>query len=165
MKNLWARFGRLFTLYVLKGSVVLVFLIGVIFVVVLLQNYNNDTTRITNAAFAITASLASICFACARSLNSDDQDRDKFTYSGERFMHASILLITASLIKYAIISLRSMHAGRIGSVLIEVIVFPLGICVVPLFMFALSSAHTGLKICSDLLWARMLRYPGWDRLF
>lgn len=161
---MWLKFSRFVSLLVAKGSVVLVFFIGVLYVVSLSQNYRNDTTQVTNAAFAITATLASLCFACARSLENDDKDRDRFTYSGERFLHASILLITASLLKYALLSMRSQQLGQTLSLIINVATMPLGICVSALFMFALLDAHAGLKICSEILWNRTQRHSDWDKL-
>jgi hypothetical protein len=105
---MWRKYRRYFALFVIKGSTVLVSFIGVIFSLLILQNYKQDTTRITNAAFAFTASLASLCFSCSRALKNEDKDRDRFTYAGERFMQASILLITASILKYALLTLQAV---------------------------------------------------------
>jgi predicted membrane channel-forming protein YqfA (hemolysin III family) len=161
---MWHKFTRYFALFIIKGSLYLIFITGILFVVLLLQNYKNDTTHITNAAFAITASLASLCFSCSRALSAEDKDRDRFTYSGERFMHASILLITASILKYALLALQSTQFGQSHTTTIQVLTFPLGICVGALFMHALVNAHTGFKICGELLWPRLYRYDDHDKI-
>ena len=106
-RRVWRTFTSYFALVVIKGSAVLVFLVGIVFLTVVLQNYRSDTTRITNTAFGITAVLASLCFSCACAIGDKDKDRDRFAYAGERFMHGSIFLIIASILKYALLTVQA----------------------------------------------------------
>ena len=76
---MWTKIRRYLSFAILQGSLALVFLIGVAFVVLVLQRYKSDTTHITNVAFGITAVLASLSFSCSRAQSSDDKDRDRFT--------------------------------------------------------------------------------------
>lgn len=161
---MWHKFTRYFSLFVIKGSLVLTFLVGVVYVTWVLQGYKTDTTHITNVAFGITAVLASLCFSCSRALSAEDKDRDRFTYAGERFMHASILLITASVLKYALLTLQSTRFGQTHIITTQFFVFPFGLSGGVLFLFALINAHTGLKVCGDLLWPRLTRYDDHNKL-
>jgi predicted membrane channel-forming protein YqfA (hemolysin III family) len=161
---MWRTFQRYLSLFILKGSLVLVLIVGAIFVILVLQGYKDDTTRITNAAFGITAILASLCFSCSRALRDEDKDRDRFTYAGERFMHASILLITASVLKYALLKFQSTQFGQAHITTTGILALPLGVSVTVLFMHALLNSHTGLKICGDLLWPRLSRYDDYDKI-
>jgi hypothetical protein len=161
---MWNKFRKYLGLFIIKGSVVLILFVGTGFVIVVLFNYKNDTTHITNVAFGITAVLASLCFSCSRALNADDKDRDRFTYAGERFMHASILLITASILKYAVLVIWATSFGLAHKNAIAFLTIPLGLCGPALFMQALTSAHTGLKVCGDLLWPRLTRYDDHDKI-
>ncbi len=77
-------------------------------------------------------------------------------------MHAALMLLSASLLKYAYLSADSSGfvdtAGMPWTLLAAVI----GIMVMVLFFWALSSAHGGLIVLNKLLWARFNRYPDWD---
>jgi predicted membrane channel-forming protein YqfA (hemolysin III family) len=161
---MWDKFIKYFGLLIVKGSVVLIFWVGLGFVVVVLYNFKNDTTPITNVAFGITAVLASLCFSCSRALKTEDEDRDRFTYAGERFMHASILLITASILKYALLVIQGTAFGQTHMTIIPLVTAPLGLCVPFVFMQALLSAHTGLRVCGNLLWPRLNRYDDFNKL-
>ncbi len=146
------------TRFVIGFSLVLLLIIGVFYVVLLLARYDKDTTNVTNGAFVITATLAALCFSCSSALNANDKDKGRFTYAGERLMHASILLITASIIKYGALAVQSTGFAQAHSRLVPLLIMPLGLSVTPLFIFALLSAHIGLQVCGDLLWPRLNRY-------
>jgi len=161
---MWRTFTRYWSLFIIKGSLVLIFLVGVSFVILVLQRYKSDTTHITNTAFGITAVLASLSFSCSRALDAGDKDRDRFAYAGERFMHASILLITASVLKYALLTLQSTAFGQTHPTLTAILVLPVGVSAGGLFLQALINSHTGLKVCGDLLWPRLSRYDDHDRI-
>ena len=79
-------------------------------------------------------------------------------------MHASILLVTASILKYAVLVIWGTSFGKAHVTTIPIITIPLGLCVPALFMQALLNAHTGLKVCSDLLWPRLNRYSDHDKI-
>ena len=162
---MWSKLRVYIAFAIIKGSLILVLLIGVSFVILVLQRYKTDTTHITNVAFGLTAVLASLSFSCSRALSSDDKDRDKFTYAGERFMHASIELITASILKYAFITLQATSYGQAHSTLIGWVMLPLTGVGSALFMLAVLDAHTGLQVCTNLLYPRMTRYDEHRRLY
>jgi hypothetical protein len=157
-------YRKYLALFAIKGSLVLILVIGSLYVTLLLARYDKDTTHITNGAFAITASLASLCFSCSRALNAGDEDRDRFTYAGERLLHASILLITASILKYAVLAVWSTGFGQSHSSLVPALTIPIGVSVTFLFTFALLNAHTGLRVCGNLLWDRANRYDDHDKI-
>ncbi len=162
---MWLKFSTRFATVMVKSAPALAFLVGTIYVVRVLLNYKNDTTRITNAAFGITAVLASLSFSCARALGEKDNDRDRFTYAGERFMHACIFLILASVLKYTMLTLQATGFGQAHITSSAILLIPLNIVVASMFWQALHSSHTGLKVCGDLLLPRLHRYDGYYKLF
>lgn len=74
-------------------------LIGLYFTFALLINPTKETISITNYAFAIVVSLASVSFGYARCLDSKEQ-KNKMRYCGERFLHSALLFLVASVVKY-----------------------------------------------------------------
>ena len=158
------KFRQKFATLVIKSSPAIAFLVGTQYVVLVLLDTRRDTTTITNAAFGITAVLASLSFSCARALQDGDKDRDRFTYAGERFLHACIFLIVASLLKYTTVRLQQTGFSQAHVTTTRLLVLPVGIFVAALFLNALFSAHTGLRVCGDLLLVRLDRYEDYNTL-
>lgn len=148
-----------------RGSPVLILAVGMYYCYTLFYNVSKDTTAITNVAFAIVASLAALSFSCARAIEKSPEDKDRFTYAGERYMHAAILLLIASVIKYALLSLQANELISSLEWLVQGLRYGMGSFVGILFFWALMSAHTGLKVINDLLWSRIRRQPDWDDIW
>jgi drug/metabolite transporter (DMT)-like permease len=94
------KLGFVFFYIIRIGPPLIAFFIGVIYVGIVLVNFNKDTTPITNAAFVIVSVLSGLSFAMASAVT-DKKVKDRFVYCGERFFHSAILLILASVLKYA----------------------------------------------------------------
>jgi hypothetical protein len=147
-----------------RVSVLLVFAVGLYFSFRLLCNLCEDTTPITNIAFAITASISALSFACARAIKGPNSDKDRFVYAGERYFHAGIMLICASILKYFFISIKSNLTSHDFAWFVNALGTTTGIFVTVLFYYALAAAHGGLIVLNKLLWSRFNRYPEWDDL-
>jgi hypothetical protein len=138
-----------------RGANFVVGLVGLYFTSAHLISLTKDTTTITNAAFAIMASLAALCFSYARCLDQTLDVRPNVIHSGERFFHAAIILLTASLIKYialacVLVEIRSTIASTILWILGNI----LGFIVMALFIRALFFANTAIVEITNILWNR-----------
>ncbi len=144
------------------GAVVAVLLVGLYYTVAVLMKLTQDTTSITNSAFAIFATLAALSFSWSRAAGSSPDVKDRITHAGERFLHSAVSVLTASLLKYA--ALSAGIAGKDLSPLTAsgVSGFLVGLAVVGLFLDALLFGHTGLVVLNRLLWGRAYQYPEYD---
>lgn len=132
---------------------------------------SQDTTNITNTAFGILAGLSALSLSVARAVESTDSHRDRFLYAGERFFHAALLVLVASLLKYVLLSLvvapptmmssPSVSSG-LPSILSVTARFTVETTVGVLFFFAMNFSHTGLVFLTRVLWLRAGRYKDWD---
>ncbi|MFX0200083.1 MAG: hypothetical protein ACFFCW_28510 [Candidatus Hodarchaeota archaeon] len=161
-RHAWGVSIRSVYLMYIRGSPLLLLAVGLYFTITLFQNFSKDTTAITNVAFAFVASLAALSFSCARAIDKPLEHKDRFTYAGERYFHAAILFLMASVIKYALLSLLSNEWVSGHEWLVRGLRFWIGTFVGVLFFWALMSAHTALKVINDLLWSRFSRHPDWD---
>lgn len=75
--------------------------LGMYFVINYLVDPKIDTIPMTNAAFAITAGLASVCFSYERAIRITEPEKNSVLIRcGERLLHSSILFLVASSLKY-----------------------------------------------------------------
>lgn len=151
-------------LFLRKCPVLIAFLVGIIYSVQVLAKLDQDTTSVTNAAFAVTAILCGLCLRMTSSLPPEDPSKDRFCYAGERFLHSSLLLLLASVLKYAASIIRSVSFFADHNLLSATVTYPIGVLVSLLFIWAVVDAHTGFKIANDQLWDRMSRAHDWDDL-
>lgn len=86
-------------------------LIGLYFTFTLLINPAKETISITNYAFAIVITLASVSFGYARCLDSAEQ-KNQMQYCGERFLHSALLFLVASIVKYFLLQDQVRTASR-----------------------------------------------------
>ena len=147
-----------------KLPVVLVAFIGASFSMIVLANYSEDTTTITNAAFAITATLTALALAYSRSLDAK-RLRDRMLYVGERLFHSSILMLVASLLKYVLLHAAKIEGIKANDLLNSIVLDPVGVLAGLTFMYAVFNAHTALRIANDELWKRQRRHKDWDHLW
>jgi hypothetical protein len=158
-KNL---FFKVFQFIFRRFIVLLVGAIGYYYNFVLFTDLTKDTTSITNTAFVIMASISSLSFSCARAIEGPPAHKDRFAYVGERFFHSSVMVLCASIIKYAFISLKSGNLPIWAGYFIKPIDVILGGIVAFIFFWSITSIHGGLIVLNKLLWSRLTRYPEWD---
>jgi hypothetical protein len=155
MRQLWITFDRITTWSERRAARIIFSVVGLYFTYAQLANLSKDTTLITNAAFAMTASLAALCFSYARALDGAADIRSRVVHAGERFFHAAVLLITASLIKYLALALVKFESTRFWQVVIFLTAARLlGFLALLLFVRALMFADTGISQITNILWDR-----------
>ena len=153
-----------------KLVILLVFLVGLYFTYQLFKGLFRDTTAITNVAFGIIVTLSALSFSCSKAINDSPEDKDKFTFAGERFLHSAVLLITASILKYGsielgIVKISNTHFLEVAHWGVLILSSIPGLLVGILFFWALNSAHGGMVILNKLLWKRHHRFADWDDFF
>lgn len=148
-------FAYQFRLYVrLSGG--LLYLVGWVYLIYIIVNLSADTTPITNTAFAMVASLAALSFSACRAVTEPADHQDRLRYAGERFFHAAILLLFASLLKYA--AFRLWSGGQAATPIGYVIVIDVaGFLAAYSFGTALYASHAGLMELNNVLWLRYER--------
>lgn len=145
-----------------KVPVIASFFIGVVYSILVLANYNKDTTAVINAALAISAGLAGLCFGMSATVDLNNKYKKRINYAGERFFHAVIFFLLATILKYAALSIISIESLKEHDVVISLLTSPLHILVIPMFMYAIFNAHSGVKIMNDILWSRLHDVKDWD---
>ncbi len=149
--------------FVYKAPVVLVAMLGYLYAMSLVFNYREDTTNITNAGFAIMATLAALSFSFARVVESDEL-KDRIMFAGERFLHGAILVLVASILKYFIFILLKLPSFSNSANLEVGLSFTVGMLAALIFCNGVLFAHTGLRVLNDLLLMRFTRHEDWDDL-
>lgn len=148
-----------------KVPVVAVFFISVFYCATVLVRITQDTTAIFNVAVGITAVLAGLCFGMAASLEKVDKDKNKVAYSGERFFHASISFLVGAILKSAAVKVGGIELLVQNREWIHLFVaIPLHFLALPMFLWAIYDAHTGLTITNKILWKRLTRDKDWDSI-
>lgn len=124
-------------------------------------NYREDTTNITNAAFAIMATLSALSFSFARVVETEEL-KDRLMFAGERLLHGAILVLVASLLKYFVLAfLKLSFISKLPSAETTVSL-TIGMLIALIFCNGILFAHTGLRILNDLLLLRFTRHEDWD---
>jgi hypothetical protein len=134
--------------------------VGLYFTVEFAFVHDANPTGLANAAFAITATLAALSFSYARNLDSRPDLQEQAVSAGERLLRGAILMILASLLKYADLyaqaptapgeppptaaldwvrgaAVRVLHPAAVG-----------------LFLLAIGSIYLGLQAVVDALLRR-----------
>jgi len=154
-KSFSNRFNSISYFIITKLPIYVLWLVGLYFVVRFLNDLSQDTTGVTNSAFAILASFSALCFTASRSIENEKEVKNSYEYAGERFFHAAILFITASVIKYGILSVKPLLISYLGLITSTIIVSVMNISVPLLFSYALNFSHIGLSVINKLLWLRV----------
>ena len=154
------RYGFFFVTY--RLSVLAALAVASYFTFKMFIDYKTDTTAISNGAFVIVASLAALTFSWARVLGTEKDIQDRLTFAGERLFHAAVMLLVASVPKYGVLSL--MQNSWISDHLeLEIMLTSVsGLTAGSLFLAAVMSAHTGVRIINDSLLQRLRRYSDSD---
>lgn len=144
------------------GTVVLLYFFGLYYLVGVVFPHDEPSQQIPNAGFAILAMLAALSFSCSRALRQDSEDKDRFTYAGERLFHAAVFFITVSLLNYGVALMLQRAESFLGNwFAFSCETFVRCVSLI-LILLALRSAHTGLRILSTLLSLREYRYGDYD---
>lgn len=143
----------------------IVLLVFIYFAYYVLVDLNRDTLLLTNTAFAICATLASISFSFSRAVAEDNTLSDRISFAGERFLHCALLLIIASVIKWATQTIFSSDLITKVSWFYVSINWVLRILIGVLFSQAAMFLHTALKTLNPILLRRLNRVKDWDTFF
>ncbi len=140
------------------------YLVGLYYTLTLLARLSQDTTAITNSAFAIFATLSELSFGWARAADPASDLKARVAHAGERFLHAALSVLTASVLKYAALASGISAYTPSSNVAKAVASLAAGVAVSGLFVAALTFAHTGVVVLNRLLWERARQYPEYDSL-
>ena len=155
---------RFLVRFVYKAPLVLLAAVGYVYATQLFINYRSDTTNVTNAAFAIMASLAALGFSFARVVESEEL-RNRITFAGERLLHGAILVLVASLLKYLMIGFLALPSIVKLTTVGATVELTIGVLVAMIFSNGVLFAHTGLRVLNDILLLRMTRERDWDNIW
>lgn len=150
--------------FVYKAPVALIGIVGAVYVFQLIYRFKEDTTLITNTAFAIIATLAALAFSFARVIETDEL-KDRVMFAGERLLHGAILVIVASILKYFLFLLYSIPGFEESTWLTFPTSLTVGVLTGLIFANGILFAHTGLRVLNDLLLLRFTRHKDWDDLW
>jgi hypothetical protein len=146
-------------LVAIRSSEFLVGLCCIYFTVIKFLAYDTDTTTLSNAFFALLGPLALISFAFAGTLDKRDLAREKLEIAGARSFHGAVLLMWASVLKYALLHIKSLTWIPAGSAAVFGLDCTLGIMAGILFLLAAVESFAALRSISDLLVIRLLDEP------
>jgi hypothetical protein len=152
----YAAFANYFGIFIVFYPVLIAFYIGIYYAYFLLNNISSDTTSTSNYAFGITGALTALSFSGARAIIDNPDHADALTFSGEKFLHSTLLLILASLLKYNVLSMQS------DSLIYPFLATIYGSLSFFLFMQAMLTAHCGVVVLNRTLWSRYRRRKEWD---
>jgi hypothetical protein len=134
--------------------------VGLYFTVEFAFVHDASPTGLANVAFAITATLAALCFSYARNLDSRPDLQAQAVAGGERLLRGAILMILASLLQYADLYAQAPTApgdpqwivvlGWARAAAVRV----LHPAAVGLFLLAVCSIYLGLRTIVDVLLRR-----------
>jgi hypothetical protein len=162
--KIWDNWLNINYAFIVHAPVFISAIIGFAYCYMVLINIKSDTTKITNAAFIILATMATLSFAFSRAISKTSKLAEKILYSGERFFHAAIHTLVASIIKYIILIIEPINSPA-GNGFEYAVTLLLGIAAFLSFLYAILSAHTGLIILNKILWKRISRDTEWDNFF
>ena len=145
---------KLFSLSITKLPPILLLLVGIHVVLDDFRNPAKDTTAFTNSGFAIFAALASICFSWCRSFEKEDKDGALIQACGAVSLHASILFLVASALKYTYLHIDVTWAfqgfSSLGKILRPIMMYSYFVL---FFCAALLSCYVVYSL-NGFLWAR-----------
>lgn len=150
--------------FVYKAPLVLAGFMGYAYGIFMIFNYREDTTNITNAGFAIMATLAALSFSFARVIESDEL-KDRIMFAGERLLHGAILIFIASILKYFVFLILKFPPIANSHNVETSLLFTIGLLAALIFSNGVMFAHTGLRVLNDLLLLRFTRHKDWDDIW
>jgi hypothetical protein len=138
--------------------------IGISFGSLTINDLKADTTTISNAAFAFMLSLSAATFSFARNIEDNPTLRDRCNYAAERLLHAALLLVSCSALKYAWQWMGGVHSPYASNPFVGYVGSVIGIVVGVTFLYSLGSGHAGFTRLNEILWQRYARHPDWDAI-
>jgi hypothetical protein len=163
LRRIWSAWSDFSYFAITKLTLIFVWGAGILLLGTRLISLDQDTTPVTNAAFAILTVLAGHSFSAARAIVEPKEHQDRVLYAAERFFHGAILLLTASVIKYAYLAGKTTIEAHFVPAVLQATRIVLGFPVPILFLFGLNSTHTGLLVVNTVLWQRLARRSDFDR--
>jgi hypothetical protein len=101
----WRAGGRRTIFWLIgTGFPLLVWVVAGFFFLCVLVRFDQDTTPITNGAFAVIATLTALCLSAARV--AEGEARIRYARAGEGFLLAALLVMLTSLIRYGALQLH-----------------------------------------------------------
>ena len=152
-----------FIRFIYKAPVAIAGLFGILYATQLVVRFNDDTSAITNGAFAVMATLAALSFSFARA--AEEELRDRITFAGERLLHGAILVLIVSIIKHFIYIIYQTQELQETNWAVPLLQYFVGPILFVVFFNGVLFAHTGLKVLNDLLLMRFTRQRDWDDIF
>jgi hypothetical protein len=131
--------------------------VGLYFTVEFALVHDANPTGLANVGFAVTASLAALCFSYSRNLDSRPELQGQAVAGGERLLRGAILMILASLLQYAELYAQAPTAPgepRLPGALDwarAAAVHVLHPAAVVLFLLAVCFIYLGLRAVVDVL--------------
>ncbi|MDQ4147688.1 MAG: hypothetical protein M3120_08410 [Pseudomonadota bacterium] len=92
-----------------EGSVFPAFFIGIVYAIIILVNFNSDTTGIIDASMAIFRCTGSLCFGMSATVDLESGTSDYINYGGERFFRAALFFLLATVVKYAALCISAVN--------------------------------------------------------
>ena len=108
--------------------------------------------NITNYAFAIFATLSALSFSYEKSIT-DKKQKTTVKYCGEKFLHSSILFLTASIIKYFLLQ-PDVVKFMTSNAFLTIIYFVFLYLPVSFFLTSIINAIAGLRELNTILFSR-----------
>ncbi len=147
-----------------KAPIILLGFVGYAYTSFLVVRFEEDTTPITNTAFAIIATLAALSFSFARVAETEAL-RDRLAFAGERFLHGALLILVASILKCFVFLVLKIPNYTASPIRENATYFTMSLVGRVFFGYGFLFAHTGLRALNDLLLTRMARHKDWDNLW
>ncbi len=147
-----------------KLPVVAAFFICVYYVGTVMQGFSQDTTVVFNLGIGITAALSGLCFAMASNIEKNKAQKLRISYSGERFLHASIAFLIGSILKYAALELHTEDWATPIHWITNILALLFHTFAVPLFIWGVYDSHGGITITNNILWERLYDEKDWDNI-
>jgi hypothetical protein len=146
-------------------SVALAWIIGFNLIMQMFIDYKTDTTSLSNGAFAIVASTAALCFSCARAVSAESNVANQFVFAGQKLFFAALILILASLAKYALLNFQLVTWIAGQPVLLSTMNIVFGMSAATLFGIALRFTSTSVESILELLEKQVTNIPDLKQQF
>ena len=162
ISKIWDQYIKVWSFVVHNFPIIVFPFISIYYSAKLFQNLKDDTTGIINVSIGIAIALSGLSFAMSASSHSESDLKRRINFAGERFFHVAILLILAAVLKYTALDSSPNPTTTDTHILLKIIVLALNLLSGSLYMVAVLSAHTGIKVISEILWSRMANFKDWD---
>lgn len=126
---------------------------GILYLTQVLTKPGQNFTAIGLSAFASVGALAGLAFAFIPCL-SEEHDKQRVLYAGEKFLHSALLLLQCVLLKFAagyVGQWSWLRASRWVEIPLRALYF---LCLLSLTTYAFYFALYGFEALNDLLWRR-----------